>query len=278
MTMSLNKTLKTDLLKIDPERIVFDHKNNPREDYGDIKSLMNFIEENGTEGLPPIKVKAFKDDKGTERFNLIHGYRRMTAISRLIEKGVEIKRVIARPVPKGYTDKDELLDHISENSGMKLNAMEEANVFEQLIKYGWSQAEIAKRIGKTQSHVSQVLKLSGSSDYIKDTVAKGLISGALVVKVINENKGDEKAVERILKASVKKLEETGDKKVTKKNLQVNRISKYRKLFNGAYAQLRNKETSAAKLKALKEKVEPIIKMLEESEDTETLAKKLLEIV
>jgi ParB family chromosome partitioning protein len=202
----------------------------------------------------------------------------MTAISRLIEKGVEIKRVIARPVPKGYTDKDELLDHISENSGMKLNAMEEANVFEQLLKYGWSQAEIAKRIGKTQSHVSQVLKLAGSSEYIKDTVAKGLISGALVVKVLNENKGDEKAVERILKASVSKLEETGDKKVTKKNLQVTRVSKYRKLFNGAYAQLRNKETSADKLKALKEKVEPIIKMLEESEDADALAKKLLEIV
>jgi ParB/RepB/Spo0J family partition protein len=278
MTMSLNKTLKSELLKVDPQRIEFDHKNNPREDYGDIKSLMNFIEENGTEGLPPIKVKAFKDAKGTERFTLIHGYRRMTAISRLIEKGVEIKRVIARPVPKGYTDKDELLDHISENSGMKLNAMEEANVFEQLLKYGWSQAEIAKRIGKTQSHVSQVLKLAGSSEYIKDTVAKGLISGALVVKVLNENKGDEKAVERILKASVSKLEETGDKKVTKKNLQVTRVSKYRKLFNGAYAQLRNKETSADKLKALKEKVEPIIKMLEESEDADALAKKLLEIV
>jgi ParB/RepB/Spo0J family partition protein len=276
--MSLNKTLKSELLKIDPQRIEFDHKNNPREDYGDIKSLMNFIEVNGTDGLPPIKVKAFKDDKGTERFTLIHGYRRMTAIARLIEQGVEIKRVIARPVPKGYTDKDELLDHISENSGMKLNAMEEANVFEQLIKYGWSQAEIAKRIGKTQSHVSQVMKLAGSSDYVKDTVAKGLISGALVVKVLNEHKGDEQAAERIIKASVKKLEETGDKRVTKKNLQVARVSKYRKLFDGAYKTLRERETPAAKLKALKEKVEPIIRMLEEAENPEALAKKLLKLV
>lgn len=278
MAEQMNKTTKTDMLKIDPRRVIFEHENNPRKDYGDIKSLMNFIEENGTEALPPIKVKKVKSEDGTESYQLIHGYRRMTAITRLLEKGVEIKRIIARPVPRGYNEKDELLDHISENSGMKLNPMEEASVFEKLIKFGWSQAEIAKRIGKTQSHVSQVLKLSGSSEFIKDTVSKGLISGALVVKVLNEHKGDEKAAERVIKASVKKLEETGEKKVTQKNLQVQRVSKYRKLFDGAYANLRKKETPAETLTALKEKVEPIIRMLEEAENPEALAKKLLEMV
>lgn len=278
MSKQLNRTTKSELLKIDPHRIIFDPKNNPRQDYGDIKSLMNFIEENGTEALPPIKVRKTTDEKGKEVYELIHGYRRMTAITRLLDKGVEIARVIARPVPRGYNEKDELIDHISENSGMKLNAMEEAIVFEKLLKFGWSQAEIAKRIGKTQSHVSQVLKLSGSSDYIKETVAKGLISGALVVKVLNEHKGDEAAVERVLKASVKKLEETGEKKVTQKNLQVKRVSKYRKLFDGAYLQLRNKETPANKLIELKDRIEPIIRMLEEAESPEALAEKLLEMV
>lgn len=274
----LSKTTKSDLLKIDPRRIQFDHKKNPREDYGDIKSLMAFIESNGTEALPPIKVKTTKDEEGNEAYKLIHGYRRMTAITRLLEKGVEIKRVTARPVPRGYNDKDELIDHISENSGMKLNAMEEANVFSQLMKFGWSQAEISKRIGKTQSHVSQVMKLAGSSDYVKETVAKGLISGALVVKVLNEHKGDEKAAERVIKASVKKLEETGDKKVTKKNLQVTRVSKYRKLFETAYKVLREKETPADTLIALKEKVDPIIQTLEESETNPEAILKLLEMV
>lgn len=277
-TPEYNATQKSDLLKVDPKSIQFEHKNNPREDYGDIKSLMSYIEENGTEGLPPIKVKTIKDADGNKAYQLIHGYRRMTAITNLLAKGVEIKRVVARPVPRGYSDKDELIDHLAENSGMKLNAMEEANVFSKLIKFGWSQAEIAKRIGKTQSHVSQVMKLAGSSDYVKDTLAKGLISGALVVKVMNDNKGDDKAVERILKASVKKLEVTGDKKVTTKNLQVQRVSKYRKLFDGAYTQLREKETPAETLVALKEKVEPIIRMLEEAEDSESLAIKLLEMV
>lgn len=278
MSQELNKTTKSDLLKIDPRRITFNPKNNPRQDYGDIKSLMNFIEENGTEALPPIKVRKSTDADGKEIYELIHGYRRMTAITRLLEKGVEIKRMIARPVARGYNEKDELIDHISENSGMKLNAMEEAIVFEKLLKFGWSQAEIAKRIGKTQSHVSQILKLAGSTEYIKETVAKGLISGALVVKVMNEHKGDEKAVERVLKASVKKLEETGEKKVTQKNLQVQRVSKYRKLFNGAYKTLRDKETPAEKLIEVKDKIEPIIRMLEESESPEALAEKLLEII
>jgi predicted metal-dependent peptidase len=98
------------------------------------------------------------------------------------------------------------------------------------------------------------------------------------VKVLNEHKGDEKAVERVLKASVKKLEETGDKKVTQKNLQVKRVSKYRKLFDGAYTQLRNKETPAEKLTELKNKIEPIIRMLEEAESPEALAEKLLDMV
>jgi len=273
-----NSTTKSELFKIDPRLVKFEHKNNPREDYGDIKSLMQYIETNGTEGLPPIKVRTIKDDEGNTAYALIHGYRRMTAITNLLAKGVEIKRVVARPVPRGYSDKDELIDHLAENSGMKLNAMEEANIFSQLIKFGWSQSEIAKRIGKTQSHVSQVMKLAGSSDYVKETLAKGLISGALVVKVMNDNKGDDKAVERILKASVKKLEVTGDKKVTTKNLQVQRVSKYRKLFDGAYTQLREKETPAEQLIALKDKVEPIIRMLEEAESSDALAVKLLELV
>ena len=275
---ALNKTLKSDLLKVDPRRIKFDHINNPRKDYGDIKSLMAFIEENGTEALPPIKVKAFKDDDGKESYQLIHGYRRMTAITRLMDNNVEIKRVIARPVKRGYSEKDELIDHISENSGMKLNAMEEANVFEKLLAFGWSQAEIAKKIGKTQSHVSQVLKLSGSSEFVKETVAKGLISGADAVKVLNAHKGDEKAVENFLKASIKRMEEVGAKKLTKKVLTANRVSKYRKLFDSAYANLREKETPSDKLLELKSKVEPIIKMLEEAESPEALADLLLELI
>jgi len=278
MSTTLNKTTKSELFKIDPRRVQFDHKNNPREDYGDIKSLMAFIEENGTEALPPVKVRTIKDEEGNEAYQLIHGYRRMTAITRLLEKGVDIKRMVARPVPRAYNDKDELLDHISENSGMKLNAMEEANVFEKLLKFGWSQAEIAKKIGKTQSHVSQVLKLSGAPESIKETLAKGLISGALVVKVLNENKGDTKAAERIIKASVKKLTETGDKKVTTKNLQVNRVSKYRKVFESAYKVLREKETPTEKLTAVRDTIEPLIKMLEEAENPETLAEQLLALV
>ena len=276
MNEELNKTTKSDLFKIDPRRVRFDHNDNPRKDYGDINGLMKFIEENGTEALSPVKVKKIKDDDGKEAYQLIHGYRRMTAITRLLEKGVEIKRMVARPVPRGYNEKDELIDHISENSGMKLNAMEEATVFQKLKKFGWSQAEIAKKIGKTQSHVSQVMKLADSSEFVKETVAKGLISGADAVKVLNAHKGDEAKAEQFLKASIKRMEQVGAKKLTKK-VMVGRVSKYRKLFDKAYTELRNKETPAEKLKELKNKVEPIIAMLEESETPEVLAKKLLEI-
>ena len=51
-----------------------------------------------------------------------------------------------------------------------------------------------------------------------------------------------------------------------------------KNFDGAYTQLREKETPAEQLIALKDKVEPIIRMLEEAESSDALAVKLLELV
>ncbi len=278
MSERLHKTMKSDLLKIDPRRIIVDYDKNPRKEYGDINSLLHYIEENGTKLLTPIKVKPSKDEHGKEIYHLIHGYRRMTAINKLIKKGVEISRVNAIAVPKGYSDKDELIDHISENSGMKLNVMEEADVYNKLIKYGWTQSEIAKRIGKTQGHVSQIIKISNSSDYIKDTIRKGLISSALAIKVMNEHKSNENEAEKIIKASVNKLKISGEKKVTEKNIQVKRISKYKKRFDSAYKTLRNKETPTETLTAFKNKIEPIIKILEENDDPEKLASLLLKMV
>ena len=56
------------------------------------------------------------------------------------------------------------------------------------------------------------------------------------------------------------------------------MSKYRKVFESAYKVLREKETPADKLVAVRDTIEPLIKMLEEAENPETLAEQLLALV
>ena len=72
-TIELNKTTKTDLLKIDPRSIIFDPKDNPRVDYGNLEELKSSIRESGVRD--PLKIK-----NTPEGVKLVHGYRRMTSV------------------------------------------------------------------------------------------------------------------------------------------------------------------------------------------------------
>src|SRR5690606_41041461 len=87
---------RTDLFNIDPRLIKVDWDSNPREDYGDedFEELKESIRSNGVE--MPLLVFI---DKVSNEIALAHGFRRMKAISQLIEEGVEITSVPIKNIP-----------------------------------------------------------------------------------------------------------------------------------------------------------------------------------
>jgi len=214
MTIELNKTTRTDMYKIDPRTVSFDPKDNPRKNYGDMESLKSYIRDNGTQSLPPIIVRKNKDsDEGVESYSLIHGFRRMTAITALLAEGVDIARLVARVVPKNYSKEDELVDHLNQNEGKALTVYEKACIYNQLEKNGWSQAEIAKKVGKTQSYISNMLKVMSCSKKVHNALDEEIISTSLVLDIMAKY-GDQ-ADEVIFKA-IATAKTFGKFRVTKK--------------------------------------------------------------
>lgn len=231
-SVTLNKTTTSDLSKIDPRAISFDHSENIRTDYGDMDSLKNFITANGVMDLPPILVKSNgKDSNGNRLYKLVHGFRRTTAVTELIAEGVDIARMKAIVVGAEYNEEKIVLAHISENSGKPLTPIEMAEGFGKLEKLGWTQVEIATKCGVTPPYVSQLLKLTHAPKAVKDYARQGLISTTELVKMISRNKEDFTKVQAELKAAHTIVK---GKKITAKTTEkvtINRVSKFNKLIS-----------------------------------------------
>ncbi|WP_035847223.1 ParB/RepB/Spo0J family partition protein [Kitasatospora azatica] len=139
----------------------------PREVFDEDKlaELVASIKEVGL--LQPVVVRQV----GPERFELIMGERRWRA-SR--EAGLELIPAIVRA-----TDDDKLLlDALLENlHRAELNPLEEAAAYDQLLRdFGCTHVELADRIGRSRSHVSNTLRLLNLSPTIQPRVAAGVLS------------------------------------------------------------------------------------------------------
>ena len=254
----LNKTTKTDLLKIDPRAIIVNYDENPRKDYGDLEELKNSIKENGVRDA--VKIKNTK-----EGIVLVHGFRRMTAVLQLIKEGFEVPRIPATAVSKGYTEQDSLVDHILCNSGKPLTLLEEALTYKSLIDLGYTQTEISKKIGKTQASVSNTLKLADLSKKIQNVIIKGKISSSLALEIAKSCDWDMQKTEEKLEKAISTAPQE-KKKVTAKHIEIEKPSKF-KYVAKVVDKMKAENINPNKI----EKAEMLIKLLEEK-NTEELFK------
>lgn len=254
--------------KLTPSSIKINWQDNTRVDYGDIDSIKDFITKNGTDKLSPIKVRKIH---GKHEYILCHGYRRMKAITELINTGKNINYVIAIVVTNKYTDEDALIDHITENAGKSLNALEQADTFFRLKQAGKTQAQIAKSIGKTSVYVSNMLKLAKASDEVKSVIRDGFISTSLVLLIMNKHK--ENAENVIMNEVTKMLDKAtnpnsdgGDEKVTSGNVKDKtiRISRNARIFNKVVTYINNNDNIDNDIQEKLNKVNSIIEVFDNS--------------
>jgi ParB family chromosome partitioning protein len=157
------KYFECDINKIQPNkyqpRVYFDES--------DLQELSESIRENGI--IQPLIVTLATDGIGYE---LIAGERRLRA-SKLA--GLEKVPVVVMDV----TDEDALLElALIENiQRTDLNPIEEAEAYHKLIqKFGYTQEETAKRVGKKRSTISNMLRLLNLPDFIKQDLVTGTLS------------------------------------------------------------------------------------------------------
>ncbi len=152
-----------------PIEFLIANPRNPRRSFDgeDLSELANSIKEKGI--IQPILVRNVPG--ATNTFEIIAGERRWRAAQLAGLHEVPI-------VTLDVSDREALEIAIIENvQRTDLNSLDEARAYEQLAaEFGYTQADLARVIGKSRSHIANILRLLKLPDYARSLLASGEIS------------------------------------------------------------------------------------------------------
>jgi ParB family chromosome partitioning protein len=160
--------LNGELLNVSVE-VLTPGKYQPRLDFDDVAmaSLVASIKEKGV--LQPILVRPTQHRTAT--YEIIAGERRWQA-SKLA--GLESVPVIVRPMNDQNALEAALIENIQRDD---LTPLEEAEAYKRLMdEFAHTQEGLANAIGKSRSHLANMLRLLSLPDLIKNYLHEGLIS------------------------------------------------------------------------------------------------------
>lgn len=203
---------RSDLLQINPELIgvdpdynvrKFDAANDPED-----AALVESIRHNGIR--TPLTVRLMG-----ERVVVVAGHRRLAAVTLLNAAGSEIKTLPCMPEQRGTTVEDRDLDLITSNSGKPLTELQRAAVFVRLLRHGWSESEIAKRVGVTEQTVRNQIAIHELPTPIKHMVEAEEVSASLAVQVV---RSEGEAAPAVLEEALEIAKAEGKDKATAKSV------------------------------------------------------------
>ncbi|MFW5980194.1 MAG: ParB/RepB/Spo0J family partition protein [Bacillota bacterium] len=206
-----------------PERVIEIYVENiepnpyqPRKNFEQksLEELGQSIKENGM--IQPITVREVKP----EQYQLVSGERRWRAC-RIVGQ----KKVMA--IVKDYTDQQLMEIALVENLQREdLNPIEEAQAYQQMFdEFNLTQAEVAKKVGKSRSTVANVVRLLNLAPKVQIYVSRGTLSmgHARALLPLKNSEKQIEAAEYIIKneLSVRETEEYVNKLVDNKNKKEN---------------------------------------------------------
>lgn len=143
-------------------------KDQPRKSFDEeeLSALANSIEARGV--LQPILVRKSSEPG---RYTIIAGERRWRASQRV---GLHKIPALIKDVPDGVSAEMALIENVQR---VDLNPMEEADAYERLRdQFEQKPADIAKAVGKSRSHVANMLRLTALPDEVRGMVVAGELS------------------------------------------------------------------------------------------------------
>ena len=191
--------LQIDLKKISPNpyqpRKIFDEEK--------IDELAASISENGV--FQPIIVKQFND-----KYIIVSGERRFRACQKLKLNTIP---AIVRNYDESKVAEIALIENLQREN---LTAMEEASAYQTIMKeLGLTQAELAKKIGKSRSYITNVVGLLSLPKEVAELVSEGKITSGHA-RPLSKLK-DEKRIIEIANEIVKKNLNVRDVEAITKN-------------------------------------------------------------
>ncbi|GAB4098978.1 ParB/RepB/Spo0J family partition protein [Sinomonas halotolerans] len=156
-------------------------------DEDEMAELVHSVREIGV--LQPIVVRR-SSESGSEPYELVMGERRWRATR---EAGLETIPAIIRETGDENLLRDALLENLHRS---QLNPLEEAAAYQQLLEdFGATHEELADRIGRSRSQVSNTIRLLRLPPLVQRRVAAGVITAGHARALLSLP--DEAAIERM---------------------------------------------------------------------------------
>ncbi len=158
--------------------------------------------------LQPILVRKIKTEDENEIFEIVAGERRWRAAQEAQLHQVPI-------IVKDLTDEETLEVALVENLQREdLLSLEEAEGFQRIIEeFGYTQEQISKAVGKSRSHIANMLRLLSLPDSIKKLLNEGQLSVGHAKALIGYDDSEELAKKIISEGlSVRQVEFQTSKK------------------------------------------------------------------
>ena len=152
-----------------PIELIVRNPDQPRRQFGeaDLVELADSIREKGI--LQPILVRPAPGLEG--QFQIVAGERRWRAAQRV---GLKTMPVIVRALDDLAVLEIGIIENVQRSD---LNAIEEALGYKALIeRFGRTQDAVAQTVGKSRSHVANVMRLLGLPQEVQDLLASGQLS------------------------------------------------------------------------------------------------------
>jgi ParB family chromosome partitioning protein len=152
-----------------PIELIVRNPDQPRRQFGeaDLVELADSIREKGI--LQPILVRPAPGLEG--QFQIVAGERRWRAAQRV---GLKTMPVIVRALDDLAVLEIGIIENVQRSD---LNAVEEAQGYRALIeRFGRTQDAVAQTVGKSRSHVANVLRLLSLPQEVQDLLASGQLS------------------------------------------------------------------------------------------------------
>ena len=152
-----------------PIELIERNPGQPRRDFAEaeLEELANSIRERGV--LQPILVRPAPGQPG--RYQIVAGERRWRAAQRA---GLREMPAIVRDLDDRLTLEIAIVENVQR---MDLNAIEEALGYRDLVdRFGRTQEDIARIVGKSRSHVANALRLLGLPEAVQQELRAGRLS------------------------------------------------------------------------------------------------------
>lgn len=210
-------TGRSDLLRIDPRHLVVNDGWNCREvDFDpndpEDRALADSIADVG------VKQPLTAIWNGTAAC-ITDGHRRLAATMWAIQNlGAEIQTVPVQTEDRYASDADMVLSQIVRNNGKPLTPMETARVYKRLIGFGWTERDIAQKVGRSEKWVRNLLLLSAAPSAVTEKVSSGQVSASTAITAIKQAKGDGAAAAEKLGEAVELASSRGRERATNKDV------------------------------------------------------------